>query len=279
MKTTVYGDVLFVINFSMDLLSLFISGRVLHLKIRRRFLCLASVVGGIYGVCALFIPSNTIVIISNIAVYLLMCYVAYPSCGKKYAKLCILFYGISLLCGGAVTACYSFFDKLFSGISIPSTHSNSEKIPLWAFALIAAFCLSLSYITSKIFVKGQAVRHADIFIKIKQRGCKLRVMADSGNLLTEPLSGMPVIIITPSACKLLTGCNTEDILSKEDLIQRLRYIPATTAQGGGVLMGIVPDEIKILGGKKSTSVRAVIAIGENADFAGFDGIAPLEICE
>ena len=48
----IYGDVLFVINFCMDFLSLYISGKLMHMKMSRLRLIIAATIGGIYGVVA-----------------------------------------------------------------------------------------------------------------------------------------------------------------------------------------------------------------------------------
>ena len=44
----IYGDVLFVINFCMDFLSLYISGKLMHMKMSRLRLIIAATAGGIY---------------------------------------------------------------------------------------------------------------------------------------------------------------------------------------------------------------------------------------
>ncbi len=278
-KTTVYGDILFVINFSMDLISLYISGKLLHLQAKRHLLCIASLLGGIYGVFALFIKSNTVVLLLNIAVYLLMCFIAYPKSKKRYIKLCIIFYGVSLLCGGAVTSSYSFLDKLFYNVNINTDFSSEKKIPVWVFVLVVSACLLLSYITGRIFLKSTSVKHADITAVLGQRSCKIRVLADSGNLLVEPLSGAPVVVVPPHVIEQLIGCKFEDILLQKDVLAKLRYIPISTASGNGVLTGILPDNVSVKTSSGQINVRAVIAAGEKTDFSGFEGVAPLNICE
>ena len=53
MRTTVYADILFVINFSMDFLILYITGRLLHEKNIPRKLIFAAAAGGVYSVLVL----------------------------------------------------------------------------------------------------------------------------------------------------------------------------------------------------------------------------------
>ena len=47
---TLYADVLFAINFSMDFLAMFICSIILHIKTTRKRIILAAVLGGAFGV-------------------------------------------------------------------------------------------------------------------------------------------------------------------------------------------------------------------------------------
>ena len=53
MQQVVYGDVLFLVNFSIDFIVMFIAGCFLHIKRRLFRLVIASLVGGLYGVLLL----------------------------------------------------------------------------------------------------------------------------------------------------------------------------------------------------------------------------------
>ena len=74
----VYGDLLFLINFSMDFLCFYISCRLLHKKLPTLRACLSAFVGGIYSVASLFIVTNAkLAIVMDIAVLVFMCLVVY----------------------------------------------------------------------------------------------------------------------------------------------------------------------------------------------------------
>lgn len=55
MTTDVYGDILFLINAGMDCLSCLLTARLLRRHIRGGRLALASLLGGVYAVAALFV--------------------------------------------------------------------------------------------------------------------------------------------------------------------------------------------------------------------------------
>ena len=51
---TVYADVLFLVNFSLDYVSLYLTSRLMSLPTRTWRLCVGAAVGAVYAVCALF---------------------------------------------------------------------------------------------------------------------------------------------------------------------------------------------------------------------------------
>ena len=63
MTEEIYGDVLFLINFSMDFLSLFITGKIMHLKMNKWRLLASATVGGVYGVASLFFPFDGVLLV------------------------------------------------------------------------------------------------------------------------------------------------------------------------------------------------------------------------
>ena len=280
MKTTVFGDILFIINFSMDFLSLYISGKILHLEMSKKHLLFASVVGGIYGVAALFIKGSVPYIVLNISVYLLMCFTAYRNIVfSQYIKLCVLFYSVSLLMGGAVSASYSFIDSIMSDFSSGGATVPGRKIPFHIFVIIVILCAVTSYVTSRIFAQSKDIKDAYITAVLAEKKIDMHLLVDSGNLLHDPLSGAPVIIVTNEKFKRLTGCDSNAVFQNEKLISKLRCIPAHAAGGDMMLYGIIPDKIYIGTKKEKVPMKAVIAACDGTDFADFDGVVPLCLYE
>ena len=61
MEQVIYGDTLFLVNSSMDFLALFLTCRILYRRLRVLPMVFAAVLGGIYGVAALFLPGNAFI--------------------------------------------------------------------------------------------------------------------------------------------------------------------------------------------------------------------------
>ena len=66
-----------------------------------------------------------------------------------------------------------------------------------------------------------------------------RQLVDSGNLLTEPFSGLPVILCTMSTVPY------KRIMEQMEKRHKTCWIPTTTANGTSMLQGCLPKEITI----------------------------------
>lgn len=279
MGVTVYGDVLFLINFSMDFLVLFCTAKILHIKQKPVLLIISSVSGGIYAVAALFIENNAMSVICNILCALLMCFIAFPRVrGFAFLKCAALFFGLSLLTGGGITASYVLLSKLGRGVNVNSDIAPLlSDIPLGTFCILGVLSMILSFITGKIFNKQSAKKEVAVTVTGSHGQVTLRCLSDSGSLLREPVSGTPVIITSPERIKDCVDERLFDALSSSDISKTadgLRLIPAKSIGGGRLLPGFLPERVNIKGCDRT----AVIAVTEDADFGGFDGIVPAALC-
>ena len=98
--------------------------------------------------------------------------------------------------------------------------------------------------------------YCNIEIEIKNKTIESRAMIDTGNLLKEPISGMPVIIVEN---EILINIIPEEVLKNtqkiiqgesEDIpieyLNKLRIIPFTSlGMQNGLLIGIKAEQIKI----------------------------------
>lgn len=275
----VYGDVLFLINFSMDFLVLFCTAKILHIKHKPFLLILSSVLGGVYAVAALFIENSVISIICNTACAALMCFIAYPRLrGFAFLKCAALFFGLSLLSGGGITAAYVLLSKLGRGISVNSAAAPIlSDIPLGTFCVLGLLSAAASYITGKIFNRQSAKKEVSVIIVGKRGQATLRCLSDSGALLREPVSGSPVIITSLECVRCCVDDELYEALSCTDMSKAadgLRIIPSSSVGGGKLLCGFLPERVSV----KGCDRRAVVAVVSDTDFGGFDGIIPASLC-
>ena len=115
MPQDVYADLLFLINFSMDYLCLYICAKIMRRKMRLPRMLIASIIGGIYSVVSLFIPSQSIIsLIIDALVCIVMCAIVFSEPSRRAAStlLCsFLYVGISMMTGGCMTAIFNLLNR------------------------------------------------------------------------------------------------------------------------------------------------------------------------
>ena len=287
----VYIDILFIINFCMDFLSLYISGALLHLRQRQKPLLFSAFLGGIYAVFSVvFEGRKGLGFLIGIAVSLLLCFIAYGNEVNKFRflRLWIVFYFVSFLLGGVISSFYNMLTSLFS-----SYNFSGDTIPksknAFLFLALAAFCSLLILLFRRIFSREIEERFCKLEIEIKGRKKKINALIDSGNLLEDPISAKKVIIVTLKSIKPIISDALFKELSKgidgiknlpfEDSA-RIRIIPVSGIASNKIILGYRADKIEvelIKNGKPVIfSVDAIVGIisEESRSFSGYDAIMP-----
>ena len=261
----IYSDLLFVINFSLDYLVLFIAGRVLNCASSVWRLLSASVFGGIYAfVPYLFELSVLISLPLHLLSAALICFIAFGLRDlKKFLLLVGTFIVTSALLGGLITALYSLSHSYSNGIYAELSATSFASICLLSAVITLAYGLICK---RKIHTRSASV-------KIHINGIKIdcNMLCDSGNLVTEPFSALPVIIISHT-CLPPPYCDPESELFPLPI----RAIPFSTASGKSCFFGFRPDRIELLTPlKKPKRLDAFVGIDTNSSsYSGYDGIIP-----
>ena len=137
MVTDVYADLLFLINFSMDYLCLYICARVLHRKMSLVKMIIAASIGGIYSVISLLLGLGGILSLTvDVAVCVAMCAIVFAEKTQRVSStlLCsFLFVGISMMTGGAMTAIFNLLNRL----ELPIDSVGEDGISPYLFAILA----------------------------------------------------------------------------------------------------------------------------------------------
>ena len=288
MGESVYVDLFFLINFSMDFLCFFLTSRLLHRRASTLRLLAASAIGGIYADLALFFVTGRLLsFVLDVGICALMCLVALGERKKlKSLPLYVLVYtAISMALGGIMTALFGIFNRtsILDGVDA----SEGDGISVWTFFLLALISGLLTLLGGRFFRKRTAQTRASISVSYGGKTIRLSALTDSGNLLREPLSGKPCIVADVGAM--------EKILPREIIFaakhhptsiekiapihaKSLRMIPTNTAAGRGILLGLRPERITVDCGKGEKAVDATIALSELGTSAdGTDALLPSEL--
>ena len=296
---TVYLDVIFLENILMNYIIIFATGVVLKVECKRLQIFAASIVGAVYTVVMYL---NIIPIYSNflmkIVLSVVIMYVSFrPKTVKNLVKDLVIFYLVSFVFGGCVFALMYFLQpqmaQMKNGVFVGA---YPLKVALIG-GLVAFIILQVSFKLVKTKLsKKDMIYEIEVFINGKST--KIKALLDTGNLLKDPITGFPVIVIE---CRSLKTVLPEKILNnidkilggdideltKDDMfnktISRFRMIPfSSLGKQNGLLLGIKADSVNvILDEKMDTVYNAIIGIYDksftkNGTYTAIIGLDMLE---
>lgn len=257
----IYADTLFAVNFSMDFLALYITGKSLKTTIRPLRLAASAVFGSLFATVTAILPADDIfskitLSVSFVLCVAVMCLYSYQC---RIIRSAAVFTAVNLGLGGIIGAMCGLLRK--NGFE---ADQNLEPLTLIIFGSIAA-AISLAY--GKFY--SSKPHEVECKLLISNKLYKLELLSDSGNLLCEPISGKKVVLVNPSAIDMFE-LSPENV--PPELLSRLRAIPSESIAGKRLIYGF--SAVLDLEGK---AVEAVIA-PLKSDYNGLDGIIPESLC-
>ena len=283
MTEYIYGDVLFVINFSMDFIALFICGKIMHFKMNFWRMALAATVGGVYGVASLFFEFGTAGdILVDVLMALALCFVAhYHGSTLKTFGVTALFAAVSMLMGGAMTALYSKIGKYQAYIQIGgNVQTVFGDIPFGVFAVLAAVSAFVTFILQKLMHRKTSGRVCRIRVTFEEGTYEFSAFVDTGNCAEEPISGKAVVFLSAGAGKKIEGKSGELLMRAAGCVEGydaklVRFIPINTVSGYTLVSAVKPKKFEIAA-RHVFEVRNVLVACDTgaADFSGAEALVP-----
>jgi len=267
MRQTIYLDVLISVNFLVDYFLLYAAGQLSASVISRVRLCLGALVGAICS-CTILLPSLPFWLSAavTIAVCVLMTLTAFGFSGIR--RFCRTIFFVA-----AVTVCYAGLMLALWLFAAPRgliVNNGAVYIDIPPGMLVLATVASYALVSlfSGILRKRNLVR-SRCCVTIYHHGGKvaLEAIVDTGNLLTEPFSGLPVIVAEKSALLpvLPVGLGTfaQGAFPTDPGTPPpgLRVIPYSGVGGKGVMLAFRPERITAaLPGQRPHIASAYIGI-------------------
>mgnify|MGYP003374259938 FL=1 len=271
---TIYIDVVLIENLIMNTIILIATGVVLKEKIQILRILLASLIGAIYSVIAyLSILEIYSSIIMKIILSLIIIYIAFnPQTIKKMWKDILIFYLTSFVFGGAAFALIYIVkpqDILMKNGLFLGTYPL-KTIILGAIIAFIIIITAFTVVKTKITKKDM---FCEIEIKLNGKKIKTIAMIDTGNMLKEPISNTPVIVVEHT---LLYNSIPKEILNHlEELLggdfssipekiqkeyqTKLKFIPfSSLGKQNGMLIGIKAEELIIKREEKQEKKQNII---------------------
>ena len=261
----------------MNAIILYATAIILKIKPSCIRIVLASTLGSIYAIITYIseIPIYTSAISKGI-LSIIMVYIGFnPQNMKKMWKQILIFYLTSFVFGGV--ALYLIYvikpQKAMTRNGMFVGEYVLKVVFLGAIVAVTIIKISIKIIKTKINSKDM---YCNIKIKLNGNVIETRAMIDTGNLVKEPITNTPVVIVESSLLydiipkqilnnieKILGGDLSEipEEIQKEYVV-KLRCIPfSSLGMQNGMLLGIKANEIeKENEEEKKISTNLIIAI-------------------
>jgi len=271
---TIYIDIVLIENLIMNYIILFATSIIIKIKAKHMRLIIASLIGAIYAVIAYMnILKIYSTMILKIVLSIIIVYIAFnPKNIKKLMKQILLFYLTSFVFGGAAFFLIYVVKPqniiMRNGVFVGTYPLKIAMLgaTVGFVVIVSAFKIIRSRLSKKSLI-------CNVYIKLNKKEINTKALIDTGNLLKDPISNDPVIVVEHTLLydiipkeildnveKILGGDLenfSEDI--KSEYISKLKVIPfSSLGKQNGMLLGMKADEINIESEEENVTKNNVI---------------------
>lgn len=288
---TIYLDLILLENIVMNYIIILATGMICKVNIKYIRVFLSSLLGAVYAIIT-YVAGMEIYTsqITKIIVSICMVYIAFNSTNlKTMLKQLVIFYLTSFCFGGAAYyLLYNIKPNLIQSSNGILVGTYPIKIAVLG-GILGFFIINISFkiIKSKITKKDMIY---DIEIFYKENKSNIKAILDTGNLLTDPITKTPVLIVEAQKLKNIIPekilNNIEDVIYNNDFEKidegiktRCSIIPfSSIGKNNGIIIGFRPDYIKIYADEGEEIRKKVIVgiynnkISKNGLYSGLIGL-------
>lgn len=259
---TVYLDVILIENLCMNYIILFATGYIMKLKMKYLRIIISSLIGGVYAIISYIdiIPVYS-TLIAKIILSVSMVYIAYyPQNVKLCLKELLLFYLVSFVFGGCAFALL-YIIKPQNILMKNGVYIGTYPLKVALIGALVGFILT--YLAFRL-IKGKISKKSvfyEVRIFFKDKIVDVIAMLDTGNLLKDPISQMPVMLVQKDKLNELIPKNIldniENVLGgdenlkiseeeRNEYLSKLKIIPfKSVGKQNGMLVGFKIDKVQI----------------------------------
>lgn len=146
-----------------------------------------------------------------------------------------------------------------------------QGVGLWGPLAVLCACLALRALPAVLVRSGSAPPCTSVEIRHGGRRLTLTALVDSGNLLRDAVTGLPVMVISRRAAAKLMTLPPEGML-----LPGMRLLSVRTISGTALMTVFRPDSVSILRSGRWQIVRALIGLGPEG-YEGFQALVPSQL--
>lgn len=277
---TLYIDVYFLINLTVDLISLYFASMFSKVKTTTRRLIFSAILGALSAVLVVFLPENVAIklIVSGLSLIIMGIITPRRASLKRKVRFTLCFLIFLSLVGGIVSLIWNLFDKYLSGV-IAELEGGAVNRKMLFLSLIVLLCIGVFKMMVSFFSNIESEGHVEVEISFLDKCEVVSAFIDSGNLAKDPMDMCPVLLIKRDLAKRLLPGNIIDLCDIDamdrSMKKRIRLVPLSRGGATHVLVGVKPDYVRIRNKDRYEELSVTLAIDkEGGTYGGFSALMP-----
>jgi len=278
----IYIDVLFLVNFTVNLTILVAEALLLKIPAKAYRLIAGAILGAIYS-CLVFSLNLHMGMSVFSKTIILSAITALSFGGYKLPviiKRCIALWILTVVFAMLILGLLYFTDI---GLKFGGMVKNGIfyfDIPLYFIFPACALALIITMVFEKINTKSPTRCCVTITVYHRDKKVSLKALVDTGNTLTDPFSGKGVVVAEWKTLAPILDIDPAEIseITHENLPRGFRIIPfSSVGEQNGILPAFVPDKVRI-NGEFHTDITTAIYSGTLSQKGDYNAlIGPIEI--
>ncbi len=276
---TIYIDIYFLINFTVDLLALYFASLLSKIPVKTSKLIFSSFIGAFYAIVGVLLINNSVWMYPLSAFFLILMVLICTSkiSFRRKIRYAIAFFLLQIMIGGLVYYGYCILDDFFAEYNSSSSDVGNRKLLI--LSLLVLLSIGIIKLFISFFTSAKAEKNVRLLVKFEHRKEIFEAFVDSGNLAVDLFDKTPVMFVTKELGLKIFGIDitlTENLSLSYSIKKRIRPIPIFRNEKSEIVYALKPDEVFILHKNKQERVSLLVAIDKySTNFAGYDALVPL----
>ena len=273
---TLYIDIYFLINFTVDFLALYFAALFSKTWYSAKRLIFAATIGGLSACMIVLISENAIfrLIISFLTLGIMALISAKKATLTRRIKFTAALLLFMVIIGGLVYCMFLVFERYLPTQETQAPRSRN----LLLLSILILLSIGIIKLFMSLFNNGAIEKNVKIRVDFMGASLECEALVDTGNLLRDPIDQTPVMLLKKSSAEALFPFGIPKSFDGELPLKykkHLRLIPYEKGGVCGVYIGIRPDSVVAFKAHKSEAVKVIIVIDdEEGSFGGYVALMP-----
>lgn len=269
----IYLDILIIVNLFVNYFLILATKILIKSDVRRTRIILTAIFTSLYSLL-IFVPQRYWVYISilKIPMGILLVLLAFGYKSRRiFIKTILIFLTVNVLFGGVIFLVYITLTPQNMLLKNGILYMNINPLILVIGTTISYFVIkTFNLINSKRIIEKNI---CDLEIEVLDKSIKTKALVDSGNQLTDPFLGLPVVICEFDKISKLIPDNLDKFfceplkyskdINNSSWKKKIKLIPCDTIAGNKILPAFKPQRVSILKGDIKSEINVLVAITPN----------------